>query len=201
MVICFGASCYFSWTQEVVINARLGLCETTPPCVLVVLCVQCVVSCLLVYYSLLRFALPCTFALAVLDVCHLFVPLAPTPGTLPAFLYAFTFFYKPNLYLANTRDLNALWLAIVQQKLLLTRLVFSYDGMQAYGERAPALEPRLLRLICPISGISAQSVSSSRGRRRLSRDPNSKHAPSVLDSPVTRSRPPIYHPQFAQVLV
>ena len=130
------------------------------------------------------------------------VSLGPTPGTLPAFLCAFTsspfssrFSTKPNLYLANTRDPNALCIdtsnCAVETSTHAPSLLMTSARIR---ERAPALKPRLLRLIRPsvMHGFQPKSVcAQARGVFRFERSKGGDPQAPVSDSPVVRERRPI----------
>ena len=165
-------------------------------------------------YSLL----PCTLALTVIpalrmrmsvsSTCVTFSTNARGASSFPLRLHQFTvlialFYKKPNLYLANTRDPNALCIdasnCAVETSTHAPSLLMTSARVR---ERAPALKPRLLRLIRPFGDarISAQvrervQVQVRAGERHLSikfeRSKGGDPQAPVSDSPVVRERRPI----------
>ena len=156
-------------------------------------------------YSLL----PCTLALTVIPALRMRMSVSSTRVTFstntrdassfPLRLHQFTvliaFFYKkPNLYLANTRDPNALCIdasnCAVETSTHAPSLLMTSARVR---ERAHALKPRLLRLIRPsvMHGFQPKSVNGSKSKCAQARGVFPFERALVSDSPVVRERRPI----------
>ena len=161
-------------------------------------------------------SLPCTLALTVIPALRMRMSVSSTRVTFstnargassfPLRLHQFTvliaFFYKPNLYLANTRDPNALCIDASNCAVETTHAPSLLMTSARVRERAHALKPRLLRLIRPsvMHGFQPKFVNGSKSKCaqargvfsiKFERSKGGDPQALVSDSPVVRERRPI----------